>query len=329
MGGGRTAPSLAVRSNQSRRVQRPLRTLYALAVAGRFPRRRVLSLGAGVAAAGALGAVGLSRLGAGKGASSDVFLSIDPNDPLATPRYFRSAGGVDYLLPTATPAPPTVTPTPSPVPTPTRPARPAWSNDLLHQVSSQGPGTKPLVALTIDDGWSYRDEVLEVLKQMRLELTLFLAGRPISNDRGFVARALDAGCEIANHTMDHYDLINKTPEYIKKDIQDFEDLVKAAAPGATTRPYMRPSGGSLNQTVIDATAEMGYRPILWNVSTGDGSSSTTPQQMTDYAVNNARPGSIILMHFSVRAVAALPGIVSGLRAKGLEPVTLTRLFNGT
>jgi len=169
--------------------------------------------------------------------------------------------------------------------------------------------------------------VLEVLKQMKLPLTFFLAGRPIGKDYAFVARSLDAGCEIANHTMDHYDLISKTPDYIKKDIQDFEDLVKAAAPGATTRPYMRPSGGNLNQTVIDAAAEIGYRPILWNVSTGDGSASTTPQQMTDYAVNNARPGSIILMHFSARAVVALPMIVAGLRAKGLEPVTLTRLFN--
>jgi peptidoglycan/xylan/chitin deacetylase (PgdA/CDA1 family) len=50
--------------------------------------------------------------------------------------------------------------------------------------------------------------------------------------------------------------------------------------------------------------------------------------MTAYAVNNSRPGSIILMHFGERAVIALPAIVDGLRAKGLEPVTLTRLFAG-
>ncbi len=297
-------------------------------VAGKLPRRRVLGLGAGVVAAGALSAAGLGKLRGEEQPPSDLVLSIDPADPLATPRYFRSVGGADYLLPTATPVPPTSTPSPTPTPTPTpRATPPPWGSDLLHQVASKGPGTKPLVALTVDDGWDHRDEVLEVLKQMKLPLTFFLAGRAIGNDRGFIARALNADCEIANHTMDHYDLVNKTPDYIKKDILDFEDLVKAAAPGASTRPYMRPSGGTLNQTVIDASAEIGYRPILWNVSTGDGSATTTPQQMTDYALATARPGSIILMHFSARAVIALPMIVSGLRAKGLEPVTLTRLFN--
>lgn len=271
---------------------------------------------------------GLTKLRGDGSPPSDLVLSIDPADPRATPRFYRSANGTDYLLPTATPVPPTATPSPTPSPTPTpRATPPAWSDEILRQVASKGPGTKPLVALTVDDGWDHRDEVLEVLKQMKLQLSFFLAGRPIGNDRGFLTRALNAGCEIANHTMDHYDLTNKTSDYIKKDILDFEDLVKAAVPGATTRPYMRPSGGSLNQTVINASAEIGYRPILWNVSTGDGSATTTPQQMTDYAVNNSRPGSIILMHFSVRAVTALPMIVAGLRGKGLEPVTLTRLFN--
>jgi peptidoglycan/xylan/chitin deacetylase (PgdA/CDA1 family) len=306
----------------------PAPGVYAPFVSRRLPRRRVLSLAAGTVAAGALSAAGLSRLHDGGQGRSDLVLSVDPADPRATPRFYRSANGTDYLLPTATPVPPTATPSPTPSPTPTpRVTPPAWSDDLLRQVASKGPGTKPLVALTIDDGWDHRDEVLEVVKQLKLQLSFFLAGRPLGNDRAFVARSLDAGCEIANHTMDHYDLINQTSAYIKKDIQDFEDLVKAAATGATTRPYMRPSGGNVNANVINSAADMGYRTILWNVSTGDGSSTTTPQQMTDYAVNNARPGSIILMHFSVRAVTALPMIVAGLRGKGLEPVTLTRLFN--
>lgn len=293
-------------------------------MARKLPRRRVLSFGAGVVATGALAAAGLNRLRAGDHPHPDAALSGDTADPVATPRFLRSPGGADYLLPiaTATPVPSTPTPTPTPKPTP-----PAWSDDILRQVASKGPGTQPLVALTVDDGWDHRDEVLDVLKGMKLQLSFFLAGRPLGTDHSFIARALDAGCEIANHTMDHYDLLNQTPAYIRKDIQDFEDLVKSVAPAATTRPYMRPSGGNVNATVIGTAADMGYRTILWNVSTGDGSSTTTPQQMTDYAVNGSRPGSIILMHFSARAVVAIPMIVAGLRGKGLEPVTLTRLFN--
>ena len=40
----------------------------------------------------------------------------------------------------------------------------------------------------------------------------------------------------------------------------------------------------------------------------------------------AGPGSIVLLHFAPLDVAALPAIIDGLRAKGLEPVTLTELI---
>jgi peptidoglycan/xylan/chitin deacetylase (PgdA/CDA1 family) len=126
--------------------------------------------------------------------------------------------------------------------------------------------------------------------------------------------------------MDHAWLLDKTKDYIQKDIRDFEASVKSVAPNATTLPFMRPSGGAVNQTVIDASAELGYRPILWSASTRDGSMSTTVSQMVENALAGAKPGAILLTHFSRRAVAALPGIIDGLRAKGLEPVSLTRLF---
>lgn len=284
----------------------------------RLSRRRLLGLTAGAAVA-ALGAAAWRVSTAPTEEGPQELLVIDEADPAATPRIF---------LPTPTAEPPTPTPTlaPTATPTPRLPERPAWSSSLLHQVLSSGPTDRPLVALTVDDGWSSRDAVLEVLKAKKVQLTFFLAGRPLAGDRGFVARALDAGFEIANHTMDHYDLTAKSAAYITKDLADFEDLVKAQVTGATTRPFMRPSGGSLNQTVIDASAAAGYRPVLWNGSVGDGSASTTPGQMVKYGLQYARPGAIILMHFSDRAVIALPPLIDGLRAKGLEPVSLSKLF---
>lgn len=298
-----------------------------------YSRRQLLGLAGGVLSAAALAAVAVrARESAGGEAPTPnkELLVLDEADPTARPRVFDTPGGIDYRLsaPTATATP---TPTPAPTATPTRRAiaKPVWNSDLLRQVASSGPTDRPLVALTVDDGWYSRDPVIAVLEAKKVQLTLFLAGRPIAGDYGFVARALNAGCEIANHTMDHYNLTDKTAAYIQKDLQDFEDVVRGTVSNATTRPYMRPSGGSLNQTVIDASVAAGYRPVLWNVSSGDGSASTTPAQMVKYALDGARPGAIILMHFSERAVLALPPLIDGLRAKGLEPVSLTRLFETT
>jgi peptidoglycan-N-acetylglucosamine deacetylase len=264
-------------------------------------------------------------------------LIIDEADPTATPRVYQAAAGVDFrsggIVPVALSAgtpwsdpiiPPHMLDQPTPTPTPVR--RPTWSSTLLKQVVASGPSDRPFVALTLDDGWSTRDAVLNILLAKKVKLSLFLAGRPIVGDYAFVARALNAGCEIANHTMDHYDLTAKTAAYIQDDLAQFENLVKTQVAGATTVPFMRPSGGALNQTVIDAASAVGYRPVLWNVSSGDGAASTTPTQMTQNALAGAKPGSIILMHFSDRALTALPPLIDGLRAKGLEPVTLTKLF---
>lgn len=307
----------------------------------RLSRRQILALGGGALSSGAIAAAGLSARGDDPREASWPYeeLVIDEGDPSATPLTYVSQSGVRYRAPTATPtstSTPTATPTATPTPTPTaipersRPLepRPAWDSPLLRQVVRGGPSDRPLVALTIDDGWSARDEVLRILKEKKAFPTFFLAGRAIAGDKGFVARALDSGCEIANHTMDHYTLTDKSASYIEKDLRDFEDLVRAQVTGATTLPYMRPSGGAVNQGVIDASAAAGYRVILWSGSTGDGLASTTASEMVVHGLNAARPGAILLAHFGPRTAAALPALIDGIRAKGLEPVSLSRLFRG-
>jgi peptidoglycan-N-acetylglucosamine deacetylase len=319
----RQFPSPFLSHSEALRTAELVRSYTRPRMKRRLSRRRLLGMTGGAAAMTALGAAGWRLSFDTTPAASQELVLIDEADPTATPRVFVAT--VEAPIETATPTP--ATPTPAPTPTPRLLARkPVWNSELLRQVASQGPSDRPYVALTIDDGWFSRDAVLEVLKAKGVQLTFFLAGRPIAGDYGFVSRALDAGFEIANHTMDHYDLTAKTAAYIRQDLVDFEDLVKAQVIGATTQPFMRPSGGALNQTVIDASAAAGYRPVLWSGSVGDGSASTTPAEMIDYGLKAAKPGAIILMHFSERAVVALPPLIDGLRAKGLEPVSLSKLF---
>jgi ribonuclease BN (tRNA processing enzyme) len=51
--------------------------------------------------------------------------------------------------------------------------------------------------------------------------------------------------------------------------------------------------------------------------------------MVQNALSSVNAGAILLTHFSQRTATALPQIIDGLRAKGLEPVSLTRLFART
>ena len=171
--------------------------------------------------------------------------------------------------------------------------------------------------------------VIAILEQKDAQLSLFLAGRLIAGDYGFVARALNAGCEIVNHTMDHYDLTAKSAAYIQDDLAQFEKVVADTVTGATTKPFMRPSGGALNQTVIDALPRPGTGRSSGTSPPGMEARPRHRTQMVANAVTGAKPGAIILMHFGDRALVALPRIIDGLRAKGLEPVSLSKLFENT
>ena len=59
----------------------------------------------------------------------------------------------------------------------------------------------------------------------------------------------------------------------------------------------------------------------------------SPEDLTNYTLNNTRPGSIILMHvmFKSRAnsMAAVPEIIKGLKSQGYRFVTVTELFKSS
>ena len=79
----------------------------------------------------------------------------------------------------------------------------------------------------------------------------------------------------------------------------------------------------------------GMHAVTWDVSAQDWS-ERDGELVARNIVDRSQPGSIILLHDGLdgdvhadRSVllTALPLIIDGLRAKGLEPVTLDRLLD--
>lgn len=212
--------------------------------------------------------------------------------------------------------------------------RPNWPKEVLRLPVYKGPSDRPLVALTIDDGFLVRHEILDVLVSKGAGATFFLIGdRVIQKDQNFIfiKRALDLGYEIGNHTYTHGDLDKKTQEQIKFELSKCEEVLKAISPGTSTLPYLRPPGGNKHTLSIETAADMGYRMFLWTIS-GDIGNYSTNELVNLYLRqidSLANPwGSIILMHFIPRSLLALPAIIDGIRTRGMEPVSLTRLYEG-
>ncbi len=99
----------------------------------------------------------------------------------------------------------------------------------------------------------------------------------------------------------------------------------AAAGGGRTRLYA-PAFGELAPAVLRAAHELGYRTVMWSADTIDWRPWHSADIIAARALRGLRPGAIILMHPTSRTLAALPGILEGMRARGLKAVTVSRLI---
>ncbi len=131
--------------------------------------------------------------------------------------------------------------------------------------------------------------------------------------------------EIGNHSYDHPDFTTITYEEARRQLLDNADMWWEAC-RAIPAPLFRPPYGAYDATTLKAAGSAGYPFVVnWDVDTGDWTGAS-PAVVARRAVGGAGPGSIICMHTEWNTQKAIPAIVKGLRARGLEPVSVGRLL---
>lgn len=179
------------------------------------------------------------------------------------------------------------------------------------------------VALTFDDGPSANaDRLRGVLTGLGVPATFFLIGSNVPG-RPAAVRALKAArLPVENHTWSHPQMPRLTLTQQRREVTRTDDALAAA--GVARSTLMRPPYGEWNAN----TRRLGKPVIMWSVDPRDWDGRTTAQ-IRNHIAANVRSGSIVLMHDRVNAtVAAVPGIVADLRARGLTPVTVKQLVPG-
>lgn len=195
-------------------------------------------------------------------------------------------------------------------------------------VVSHGPSGARQIALTFDD--NFRPQLtlatISVLRQYGVQATFFVTGVYVTAYPEISRAIVDAGLEVGDHSMTHPFLSKLSYGAMLNEIgggtRFFEEQM-----GVRTAPLMRPPYGAYNATVAEAAGVNGFRyVVLWDVDTNDwrGYSAAT---IRDHVLKNAHSGSIVLFHMSAQHTwEALPGIITGLRAKGYELVTVSELL---
>ncbi|GIH03570.1 hypothetical protein Rhe02_16370 [Rhizocola hellebori] len=188
------------------------------------------------------------------------------------------------------------------------------------------PTTKPWVALTFDDGpgpkWTPR--VLDALDRADAQATFFVVGKRLVQHAAVVRDRLQRH-EVGNHTWSHCELGKLDAEKAFDQLDRCHNAIKQVLGRDAT--LMRPPWGHLGGAALVAADRMGYDVTMWSYVMPE----QNPDGLVDDVCANAKPGSILLAHDVGRdsrlaVVDRLDRIVAGLRAAGLELVTVSQLM---
>jgi peptidoglycan/xylan/chitin deacetylase (PgdA/CDA1 family) len=100
----------------------------------------------------------------------------------------------------------------------------------------------------------------------------------------------------------------------------------------TTVPFWRAPYGSYNATVLNWVAQAGWtKHVKWDLDTIDwkpiSDGGPTARSMTLKVVNNAKSGSVALMHLGgFETPDALQSMIDGLRSRGFVLTTLSDML---
>ena len=191
--------------------------------------------------------------------------------------------------------------------------------------NSGGVDCANCVAITYDDGpGAETNRLLDKLKAKNAHASFMVLAPSAEQHPELLKRMKAEGHTIGNHTKSHRQLNTLSPEQVSQEIDAGNAAIKKAT-GQGTR-WVRPPYGATNATVDQVTRDKGVSQALWDVDTVDWKDRNS-DHVCSSAVQGARAGSIILMHdIHPTTVDAADCVIDGLRAKGLEPVSLDRLL---
>ncbi|WP_074034109.1 LysM peptidoglycan-binding domain-containing protein [Exiguobacterium sp. AT1b] len=190
--------------------------------------------------------------------------------------------------------------------------------------------TSKVVALTFDDGadGANTNKILDILAKNNVKATFFLTGSGANNHPQYIKNIAAKGHQLGNHSYTHPDFTKLTATQMKSELDRTEALIKSLT-GKTTKPLFRAPFGAVNSTVLNGVGAAGYGyTIQWNIDTIDWK-GLTASQINTKVQTNIKPGSIVLMHTGAGAPGtplALPTMISQLKAKGYQFVTVSQLL---
>lgn len=243
------------------------------------------------------------------------------------------AGQADDPEPAPTPASsiqpspvPSSTPSPEPEPTPQAKAYRMNENYILAPIEPEAD--RQVVLLTFDDGPKSRETLeplLDTLDQFEAKAIFFVNGTRVEQNPELLQLIHDRGQTIGNHSWDHINLKNESPESINEQVGKVQTIIEEEV-GIVPR-FFRPPHGAGNDYLRHKVQEEGMLYMTWSNGSLDWDASTkdNPDAVVQNVLDQLHPGSNILMHELPWTVEALEPLLTELTALGygfIDPDTI-------
>jgi len=171
---------------------------------------------------------------------------------------------------------------------------PQFIQKLFPNFTWRIPTNDKVIHLTFDDGpipevtpW-----VLEQLAQHDAKATFFCVGDNVRKHPEVLDMVRQAGHSLGNHTFNHLN------GWLSDNMQYFLNVRRCAH--ALRSNLFRPPYGRLKPRQGDFLLRH-YRIVMWDVLSGDFDPEITAEQCLQNVLENARRGSIVVFHDSLKA----------------------------
>lgn len=184
--------------------------------------------------------------------------------------------------------------------------------------------------LTFDCGWEngYTTTVLDILKQKNVPAAFFCTLSNIKAEPGLIARMINEGHIVGNHSTTHPDFSKISREKMATEIETCDNYLREKF--GYSSPYFRFPMGSYSASALDLVSSLGYKSVFWSVAYADWDVNDTKgkQYAFDTVTSRLHPGAVILLHsVSPDNAAALGDIIDWARKQGYEFRSLEQLPN--
>ena len=188
---------------------------------------------------------------------------------------------------------------------------------------------KKEIYLTFDDGPTpeITNFVLDELNKYSAKATFFCIGKNITNHPEIFKRIISDKHAIGNHTQNHLNGWQTSNEVYIENVLDCENVISTEMEKSTSSKFKtqntkfyRPPYGKIKTAQAKEILKKGYKIIMWDVLSADFDTSISNKKCLENVLKNAKNGSIIVFHDSVKATEklrfVLPKVLEEFSKKG-------------